>query len=408
MPRKMRKESGEDVAGALLVLQRMLQGVTQFRGGQIEREERDIERADLERRFGLSERGLSLREEEFGLREQKQTFATQAGLLEKFHEGGLRPIDPNTGQPMILSEDREAALQLEFLELRGEKLQKEIDDFGKRTPAEDADLRLKKAKADRAVLELENLQKGLKADGSPIGEKDKGKPGFKISPISPIADPLKQLPSPARQDSLRALQAGEPFPEFETPEDERSIFERVLPGFLGGKPAPTPTRLQTEQGKKKSVAEMTPEERSAYKADLEAKASGQIPADQQINETIKNASREYNIPIELLEAVIKQESAGDTQAVSSAGAEGLMQLMPETARGLGVTDSFDITQNIMGGAKYLKQMIDKFGSTEKALAAYNAGPGNVLKYEGIPPFPETKDYVRKIMEDFELRKRRTR
>jgi len=76
---------------------------------------------------------------------------------------------------------------------------------------------------------------------------------------------------------------------------------------------------------------------------------------------------------------------------------GLAQLMPETAKSLGVTDPFDPVQSINGGAAYLRQMLDKFGSVEKALAAYNAGPGAVIKAGGIPPYAETQNYVQKIM-----------
>ncbi len=111
----------------------------------------------------------------------------------------------------------------------------------------------------------------------------------------------------------------------------------------------------------------------------------------------REASRKYNIPEELIKAVITVESAGKPDAKSSAGAKGLMQLMDGTAKDLGVGNSYDPYQNIMGGAKYLRQMLDKFqGDVNVALAAYNAGPGNVEKYGGIPPFSETQSYVKKV------------
>ncbi|MCH7320704.1 transglycosylase SLT domain-containing protein [Solibacillus sp. MA9] len=113
---------------------------------------------------------------------------------------------------------------------------------------------------------------------------------------------------------------------------------------------------------------------------------------------IAKAAETYNLPEKLIAAVMKQESNFNASAVSSSGASGLMQLMPSTARYLGVTNSSDPEQNIMGGAKYLRQMLDQFDNNiETALAAYNAGPGNVKKYDGIPPFNETQNYVKKVL-----------
>ncbi|MBX3045304.1 MAG: lytic transglycosylase domain-containing protein [Candidatus Kapabacteria bacterium] len=112
---------------------------------------------------------------------------------------------------------------------------------------------------------------------------------------------------------------------------------------------------------------------------------------------INAASERFGIKPEMIKAVITAESAGHNYAKSKAGAKGLMQLMDGTARDLGVTDSFDPAQNIFGGARYLKQMLDKFGNNQElALAAYNAGPGNVQKYGGIPPFKETQGYIKKV------------
>lgn len=112
---------------------------------------------------------------------------------------------------------------------------------------------------------------------------------------------------------------------------------------------------------------------------------------------INAAAEKYDLPANLIATMMHTESAGNSKAVSEKGARGLMQLMEGTAKEMGVTDINDAGQNIMGGAKYMRQMIDKYGDLETALAAYNAGPGNVDKHGGVPPFAETQNYVKKIM-----------
>ena len=119
-------------------------------------------------------------------------------------------------------------------------------------------------------------------------------------------------------------------------------------------------------------------------------------APEEIQAIVKEISSDFGIDPEFILAVIEVESGFNPSAVSPAGAIGLMQLMPGTADALGV-DPWDIRQNIYGGIKYLRFQLDRFNSTELALAAYNAGPGAIIKYGGIPPYEETKFYVNAVM-----------
>lgn len=108
-------------------------------------------------------------------------------------------------------------------------------------------------------------------------------------------------------------------------------------------------------------------------------------------------AEENGLDVELFRNLVQAESGWNPKSVSPKGAAGLTQLMPATARSLGVTDPFDPVQNLRGGARYLKGLLQEFGSPELALAAYNAGPGAVRRYGGVPPFSETQNYVKKIL-----------
>ena len=141
------------------------------------------------------------------------------------------------------------------------------------------------------------------------------------------------------------------------------------------------------------------------KADPAGAPASAAPAqDETVDAVVDRFSSDLGLPPALVHSVIAAESAYDPQAVSSKGAVGLMQLMPETARELKVADRRDPSENVRGGTAYLKQLLDRYAgfsdSLLRALAAYNAGPARVDAYDGLPPYDETRSFVRRVLERF--------
>ncbi len=170
--------------------------------------------------------------------------------------------------------------------------------------------------------------------------------------------------------------------------------------YNGSTSAYTPASVQSTYATTQSQPAITQTAATTKATASDSVASTSTGKATQYDAIIKKASVLYSIPEKMIKAVIQQESGFNTNATSSTGAKGLMQLMPSTAKYLGVSDSTNAEQNIMAGTKYLRQMLDKFGSYDLMLAGYNAGPGNVSKYGGVPPFKETQNYVSKIMANY--------
>lgn len=137
----------------------------------------------------------------------------------------------------------------------------------------------------------------------------------------------------------------------------------------------------------------------------ETSASGALPVADPFQNLIASAASRYQIDPDFVTSVVKAESGFNSTAISPKGAQGLMQLMPETAARLGVENVLDPATNLGAGTKYLRQLLDQFdGDAVKALAAYNAGPQRVEQYGGVPPYRETRDYVTRIIDDYNRKK----
>ena len=144
--------------------------------------------------------------------------------------------------------------------------------------------------------------------------------------------------------------------------------------------------------------EWVPTERNAFSSSRAARKRTKLPTSDRYDKLILRSARNHRVEPALVKAVIAAESNFKATAVSRVGAQGLMQLMPKTAESLGVENSFHPADNVEGGTRYLRDMLDRFGDMKRALAAYNAGPDAVDRFRGIPPYRETQDYVSKVLD----------
>lgn len=171
---------------------------------------------------------------------------------------------------------------------------------------------------------------------------------------------------------------------------EDSYIERLPEDIVSVETVPDPPASP-------DLKETTPA--ASPKTGADAKLS---PAD--LHEMLNKAGHEHNVDVDLLASLVKAESGGNAHAVSRAGAQGLMQLMPSTARDMGVSDSFQPDENVRGGSAYLDELLTRYhDNIAMALAAYNAGPDAVAKYHGIPPYHETRVYVAYVIHEFNRR-----
>lgn len=172
---------------------------------------------------------------------------------------------------------------------------------------------------------------------------------------------------------------------------EKTTFADMLKASRGGISA---FRLQNDK-------KTTPAASVSKTSATNSISLGENPSRVQLLNMISKISKKYGVDEKLVQAVIKQESGFNPKAVSHCGAQGLMQLMPATAKGLGVKDALNPVQNVDGGVRHLKGLLARYnGNLILALAAYNAGGGNVDKYGGVPPFKETQNYVRSILANY--------
>lgn len=184
----------------------------------------------------------------------------------------------------------------------------------------------------------------------------------------------------------------------QTDQTINSDFKKILDAKTNDKVPKDNNEKKIEDILEDTIENIKPEKKEAVnlksKIDLKAQSTN-------VDEIIEVFSEKYGVDEDFIKAIIKQESGFNPKATSKKGAMGLMQLMPKTAKALGVVDAYNPSQNIEGGVKHLKGLLDSYnGDKELALAAYNAGSGAVRKYGGIPPYKETQNYVKSIMSSY--------
>ena len=184
----------------------------------------------------------------------------------------------------------------------------------------------------------------------------------------------------------------------QTDQTINSDFKKILDAKTNDKVPKDNNAKKIEDILEDTIENIKPEKKEAVnlksKIDLKAQSTN-------VDEIIEVFSEKYGVDEDFIKAIIKQESGFNPKATSKKGAMGLMQLMPKTAKALGVVDAYNPSQNIEGGVKHLKGLLDSYnGDKELALAAYNAGSGAVRKYGGIPPYKETQNYVKSIMSSY--------